>query len=183
MIPVLRGWKCYYFWAQKSPDLLDPGLDYFLNPEIITMTSGPIVDGFHFWRRRSLLKREMIAQNISHNSWSYNIVGQTHPRKVCIHFTKLFHIRQLVLSAAGGKCYHVVLLTGMCVLYFFLQPAVLLHRRPSLWRLQNLPRGNRKFTNFTGNPSGKITRYQVPVFDNVSPRWRISSSPLECILV
>ena len=36
-----------------------------LNPEIM-MISGPIVDGFFFWRRRSLFKRE----TISHNSWS-----------------------------------------------------------------------------------------------------------------
>ena len=42
----------------------------FLNPEI-TMISGPTVDGFYFWRRRSLLEREVIAQNVFHNSWSY----------------------------------------------------------------------------------------------------------------
>ena len=41
----------------------------FLNQET-TMISGPIVDGFNFWRRRCLLKRELIAPNISHNSWS-----------------------------------------------------------------------------------------------------------------
>ena len=37
------------------------------------MISGPIVDDFYFWRRRSLLKREIIAQNISHNSWSQDM--------------------------------------------------------------------------------------------------------------
>ena len=42
----------------------------FLNPEI-TMISSPIVDGFYFWRRRSPLKREISAENISHNGWSY----------------------------------------------------------------------------------------------------------------
>ena len=34
------------------------------------MISGPIVDGFYFWRRRSRLKRKIIAENIRHNSWS-----------------------------------------------------------------------------------------------------------------
>ena len=33
----------------------------FLNPEITTI-SGAAMDGFHFWRRRSLLKREIILK-------------------------------------------------------------------------------------------------------------------------
>ena len=35
----------------------------FLNPEIITMISGPILDGFYFRRWRSRLKREIIDEN------------------------------------------------------------------------------------------------------------------------
>ena len=34
------------------------------------MISGPIVDGFYFWRRRSLLKGEIIADNTYHISCS-----------------------------------------------------------------------------------------------------------------
>ena len=37
------------------------------------MISGPIVDGFYFWRRRSRVKREIIDENIHHNSRSYKI--------------------------------------------------------------------------------------------------------------
>ena len=44
----------------KSADF---GPRLFLNPAI-TMISGPIVDGFYFWRRKSLLQRDIIAQNI-----------------------------------------------------------------------------------------------------------------------
>ena len=29
IIPVLRGWKSCYFWAQESPNPLISGLDYF----------------------------------------------------------------------------------------------------------------------------------------------------------
>ena len=36
---------------------------YSLDPEI-PMLSGPIVDGFYFWRRRSLLKREIIQLSL-----------------------------------------------------------------------------------------------------------------------
>ena len=41
----------------------------FLNPEI-TMISGHIVEGLYFCHRRSRLKREIIDENIRHNSRS-----------------------------------------------------------------------------------------------------------------
>ena len=44
------------FWPRLLP-----------NPEI-TMISGPTMDGFYFWRRGSLLKGEIVAQNISHDN-------------------------------------------------------------------------------------------------------------------
>ena len=61
IISVLRGCKSCYFWAQEITSSADFWPRVFLNPEI-TMISGPIVDGFYYWRRRSLRKRQVIAQ-------------------------------------------------------------------------------------------------------------------------
>ena len=50
----------------------------FLNPEI-TMISDPIVDGLYFWRRRSRTKREIIDENIRHNSGSKSSCAAINP--------------------------------------------------------------------------------------------------------
>ena len=60
------------------------------------MISGPMVDGFYFWRRRSLIKREIITENdsiiVGLGSSNYVVIIFSFLRK-CLIYVNSIHSR------------------------------------------------------------------------------------------
>ena len=78
------------------------------------MISGPIIFGFYSWRRRSRLKREILAENIFHNSWSNAdfVVSLCLPSDMCgmrfnVAHSQYTHTTKKTSETEGNSFAHV----------------------------------------------------------------------------